>query len=95
MGFERALVIDLLGQADADVAALDAALERLEAGTYGRCLACGEVIPAERLAAHPTTGTCVRCAQASAAATSSLVRATLKTGVPGSKRRPSATEPTS
>lgn len=95
MGFERALVIDLLNQAEADVVALDAALHRLAAGTYGRCEACGRAIGAERLAANPITQRCVPCAQASAAATSSAVRATLKRGVPGSKRRPSASEPTS
>ena len=95
VGFERALVIDLLSQAEADVAALDLALERLDAGAYGRCEACSRAIPAERLAANPTTRHCVACAQASAAATSSRVRATLKSGVPGSKRRPSASEPAS
>jgi len=95
VGFERALVIDLLSQAEADVAALEAALERFDAGTYGRCEPCGRAIPTERLAANPTTRACVGCAQASAAATSSLVRATLKSGVPGSKRRPSASEPAS
>ena len=95
VGFERALVLDLLGQADADLAALDAAMERLDAGAYGACEGCGGPIGAERLAAHPTTTQCVACAQESAAATSSLVRATLKSGVPGSKRRPSASEPAS
>ena len=95
VGFERALVIDLLAQAEADVAALDTALERLDAGTYGTCVACGRSIPAERLAAHPTAEHCVACAQASAAATSSRVRATLKSGVLGSKRRPSASGPAS
>ena len=77
------------------MAALDLALAEVDAGTYGACEACGRPIPGERLAAHPTTRRCVACAQASAAATSSRVRATLKSGVPGSKRRPSASEPTS
>ena len=95
VGFERALVIDLLAQAHAGVAALDAALARLDAGTYGVCAGCGRPIAAERLAAHPATTRCVACAQESAAATSSLVRATLKSGVPGSKRRPPASEPPS
>lgn len=89
------MVIDLLAQAEADVAALDDALTRLDAGAYGRCVACGAAIAAERLAAQPTTEVCVDCAQARAAATSSLVRATLKSGVPGSNRRPSASGPTS
>jgi DnaK suppressor protein len=95
VGFERALVLDLLAQAEADVAALDSALERLSAGTYGRCVACGEPIGAERLAAQPTAVHCVGCAQARVAATSSRVRATLKSGVPGSKRRPADSGPAS
>jgi DnaK suppressor protein len=77
VGFERVLVIDLLARADADVAALDLALDRLDAGAYGACSVCGSAIPAERLAASLTTRQCVACAQASAAASSSLVRRTL------------------
>ncbi len=89
------MVIDLLARAEADVAALDDALARLAAGVYGRCAACGTPIAAERLAAQPTTEECMACAQARAAATSSRVRATLKSAVPGSKRRPSASGPAS
>lgn len=77
IGFERAMVIDLLRQAEVDAAALDGALRRLDAGTYGTCAGCGQTIPPERLAAHPTAETCVHCAQASAAAISSRVRGTL------------------
>ena len=38
-----------------------AALERLEAGTFGRCLSCGATIPPERLRARPVTDLCVAC----------------------------------
>ena len=69
VGFERALVIDLLTQAEADIAALDLALADVDAGSYGSCRTCGGAIPGERLAAHPTTRHCVACAQASAATT--------------------------
>jgi RNA polymerase-binding transcription factor DksA len=89
------MVIDLLAQAEADVAALELALTRLDAGTYGRCAACGGAVPAERLAAHPTTEECLSCAQARAAVSSSRVRATLKRGIPGSNRRDSASGPAS
>ena len=95
VGFERAMVIDLLRQAQTDLDGLDRALERLRHGEYGRCESCSRPIPAERLAAQPSVVTCVACAQARAAATSSRVRPTLKTGDPGSIRRPSASEPTS
>ncbi len=40
---------------------LDEALARLEAGTYGRCLACGGAIPIERLMAIPFASYCIDC----------------------------------
>lgn len=38
------------------------ALRRIETGGYGTCVDCGRPIGAERLAALPSTTTCVRCA---------------------------------
>ena len=35
-------------------------LQRIDAGTYGRCEACGEPIPQERLEAVPTARFCIR-----------------------------------
>ena len=63
-----------MSQAEADVEELDQALDRLRNGTYGACVRCGAPIPGERLAAQPTTLTCVGCAQASAAANASRLR---------------------
>jgi RNA polymerase-binding transcription factor DksA len=40
-----------------------AALDRVEAGTFGKCEGCGKVIPEERLEAIPYTRHCVRCAE--------------------------------
>lgn len=37
------------------------ALERIEAGTFGRCEGCGCEIPEERLNAVPYTSCCVHC----------------------------------
>jgi RNA polymerase-binding transcription factor DksA len=51
--------------ARAEVGQIRAALERIEAGLYGTCSACGRPIAAERLAAVPTAITCVRCASQS------------------------------
>jgi len=51
--------LDDLGRAE--VVQIRAALERIEAGLYGICSACGRPIAAERLAAAPTAVTCVRC----------------------------------
>lgn len=47
--------------ADAAVAEVDAALQRLETGVYGRCERCAETIVAERLAMLPTARLCTRC----------------------------------
>lgn len=41
---------------------LDAALERMDAGTYGHCEECDEPIPVGRLRLDPTVSTCVTCA---------------------------------
>ena len=48
----------------AEAAAIRTALGRLEAGTYGRCVRCGQEIGAARLAALPSATTCVDCAGA-------------------------------
>jgi DnaK suppressor protein len=37
------------------------ALERLDAGSYGRCVHCGTTIPAERLELRPHAAGCVSC----------------------------------
>lgn len=43
----------------ADLADVHAAFERLDAGTYGRCVACDRPISAERLDALPATPFCI------------------------------------
>ncbi|MBO3662388.1 TraR/DksA family transcriptional regulator [Microbacterium stercoris] len=55
----------LAGLSDAardELREIDAALGRIEAGTYGICEVCGEPIPQDRLRARPTASRCVRCA---------------------------------
>ncbi len=42
---------------------IDAALERIENGTYGICRVCGKEIEEARLRAVPTTTICVTCKQ--------------------------------
>jgi RNA polymerase-binding transcription factor DksA len=64
LAFERQHTAALLDQARNQVAAIDAALERLAAGRYGVCERCGQPIGAGRLAARPAAVTCVRCAAA-------------------------------
>ena len=41
---------------------IDQALARLDAGTYGACVICGEAIPPKRLALNPAFATCLECA---------------------------------
>lgn len=56
-------VLEDLGAAGLrEIGAIDKALERIEAGTYGTCQRCGEDISPERLDAVPTTGVCRNCA---------------------------------
>ncbi|MEX5719520.1 TraR/DksA family transcriptional regulator [Geodermatophilus maliterrae] len=43
---------------------IDAALDRLDAGTYGTCVHCGSAIPRERLESRPFAAACVSCQQA-------------------------------
>ena len=40
---------------------IDAALARIDAGTYGSCTGCGAGIPEERLELRPFADTCVAC----------------------------------
>jgi DnaK suppressor protein len=51
-----------LEEADARLlASIDAALARIEAGTYGICVNCGAQIPPERLEAMPWATLCIDC----------------------------------
>lgn len=45
----------------ADIALTQQALARLSAGTYGRCVACGEAIDPARLDVMPAAALCIRC----------------------------------
>lgn len=45
----------------AELAAIDAALERIAQSHYGECLDCGVRIPPARLDAYPTALRCVSC----------------------------------
>lgn len=45
------------------LAEIDAALQRIEAGTYGVCTNCGKPIGEERLEALPWASLCIDCAR--------------------------------
>lgn len=46
----------------AELARIDAAVHRIDAGTYGDCLSCGEEIAQGRLEADPAASLCIACA---------------------------------
>ena len=45
----------------AELGDIEAALERLQAGTYGTCTDCGVTISNTRLTAYPTAKRCIDC----------------------------------
>ncbi|MCX7523446.1 TraR/DksA C4-type zinc finger protein [Microbacterium sp. STN6] len=63
MSFEWSRVAGLQADAAAEIPALDAALARIDAGTYGVCARCGGPIAPERLQARPTAELCITCAR--------------------------------
>jgi RNA polymerase-binding protein DksA len=64
IAFERSQVDALLRQAREHLGEVEAALGRLDAGTYGVCEVCGEPIAEGRLEARPVARTCIACASA-------------------------------
>jgi RNA polymerase-binding protein DksA len=62
IAYERQYVAALIGQAREHLAQIDAAMARLEQGSYGRCERCGQPIDTARLAARPVATTCISCA---------------------------------
>ena len=63
LAFERQHTAALLGRTLEQIAEIDAAIGRLDEGTYGICVRCGQPVGQERLAARPAAATCVRCAR--------------------------------
>jgi DnaK suppressor protein len=63
LAFERQHTAALLARTREQIAEIDAAIARLDAGTYGICVRCGQPVGQERLAARPAAATCVRCAR--------------------------------
>jgi DnaK suppressor protein len=60
--FEQDNTILLMNSEGETLALVEAALERIENGTYGFCIECGTKIPKTRLKAIPYTPYCVKCA---------------------------------
>ncbi len=61
--YERERDIALKDNFKHKIAAINAALERFDQGTYGVCEHCGQEIPLERLEALPYTTVCAECSR--------------------------------
>jgi RNA polymerase-binding protein DksA len=59
--YDRELDYSLEENSEHVRAEIDAALGRIQAGTYGLCTSCGRQIPVERLEALPYATLCIDC----------------------------------
>jgi DnaK suppressor protein len=59
--FDQQRDLALRDRAEHHLALVDAAIARLDAGTYGACQRCGRPIPPERLEALPWAAYCIAC----------------------------------
>jgi len=59
--FEQQRDLALRDRARQHLEQVDAALARLDAGTFGTCIRCGRAIAAERLEALPWAAHCIDC----------------------------------
>jgi DnaK suppressor protein len=59
--FDQERNLALMGNLRHTLEAVDAALKRLDLGTYGLCEICGEAIDRARLDALPYAAQCVKC----------------------------------
>jgi DnaK suppressor protein len=62
--FEQQRDLALRDSAEQHLAAVDAAIARLDDGTFGTCLRCGRPIAPERLEALPWAAHCIDCQSA-------------------------------
>jgi RNA polymerase-binding protein DksA len=59
--YDRELDYTLEENSEHVLADIDAALGRIDGGTYGTCTSCGKEIPEERLEARPWATLCIDC----------------------------------
>ncbi len=64
IAFERSQLGALIRHGQVHLAEIDAAVARVDSGTYGRCETCGQTIADARLEARPVARTCIVCASA-------------------------------
>lgn len=61
--FEQEFTLSLMEAEEDAIMQVDAALQRIEDGTFGVCTGCNGKIPKARLNAIPYTPVCVKCAE--------------------------------
>ena len=61
--FEQQRDLALRDRSRGELEKVEAALRRLDDGTYGTCVSCGNPIAPERLEAIPWAPTCIDCAR--------------------------------
>jgi DnaK suppressor protein len=59
--FEQQRDLALRDRATAQLTLVDAAMARIDEGTFGTCVRCGKPIPAGRLEALPWAAYCIEC----------------------------------
>jgi DnaK suppressor protein len=60
--FDQELTLRVLGSEEDVLKQIEAAIVRIDDGSYGWCKECGEEIPKSRLDAIPYATKCVQCA---------------------------------
>ena len=61
--FEQEFTLGLMEAEGDTLGLIEAALERINEGAYGRCIQCESQIPKARLNAIPYTPVCIKCAE--------------------------------
>ena len=62
--FDQEFTLSLMETEEDTLGRIEAALERIDEGSYGVCVQCEGVIPKARLNAIPYTPVCIKCAEA-------------------------------
>lgn len=61
--FEQEFTLGLMEADEGTLSTIDQAFERIQDGTYGKCIQCDGVISKARLNAIPYTPVCIKCAE--------------------------------
>ena len=61
--FEQEFTLGLMEADEGTLGSIDAALDRIQDGSYGKCTQCEAVISKARLNAIPYTPVCIKCAE--------------------------------